>query len=71
LLLNRFLERLARTFNEGGASGLLMNHLSLGIGPEGCMRVSFNASDLMGKVEEEEYQVLLLRPCPMPIESPF
>lgn len=41
-------------FDEGGASGLLMNHLSLGIGSEGCMRVIFDASDPMGKVEEED-----------------
>ena len=41
-------------FDEGGASGLLMNHLSLGLGSEGCMRVIFDASDPMGKVEEEE-----------------
>jgi condensin complex subunit 2 len=41
-------------FDEGGASGLLMNHLSLGIGSEGCMRVIFDASDPMGKVDEEE-----------------
>lgn len=41
-------------FDEGGASGLLMNHLSLGIGSEGCMRVIFDASDSMGKVEEED-----------------
>ncbi|KDR67994.1 hypothetical protein GALMADRAFT_231631 [Galerina marginata CBS 339.88] len=41
-------------FDEGGASGLLMNHLSLGIGSEGCMRVIFDASDPMGKIEEEE-----------------
>ena len=41
-------------FDEGGTSGFLMNHLSLGIGSEGCMRVIFDASDSMGKVEEEE-----------------
>jgi len=41
-------------FDEGGASGLLMNHLSLGIGSEGCMRVIFDASDPMGKIDEEE-----------------
>ncbi|KAH9479636.1 Condensin complex subunit 2 [Psilocybe cubensis] len=41
-------------FDEGGASGLLLNHLSLGIGSEGCMRVIFDASDPMGKVEEED-----------------
>ncbi|KAJ3485576.1 hypothetical protein NLJ89_g11890 [Agrocybe chaxingu] len=41
-------------FDEGGAGGLLMNHLSLGVGSEGCMRVVFDASDPMGKVEEEE-----------------
>ena len=41
-------------FDEGGASGLLLNHLSLGIGSEGCMRVIFDASDPMGQVEEED-----------------
>ncbi|KAF8199101.1 condensin complex subunit 2/barren [Pholiota molesta] len=41
-------------FDEGGAGGLLMNHLALGIGSEGCMRVIFDASDPMGKVEEED-----------------
>ncbi len=28
-------------FDEGGAQGLLMNHLSLGVGSEGSMRVIF------------------------------
>jgi len=41
-------------FDEGGASGLLMNHLSLGIGSEDCMRVIFDGSDPMGTVDEEE-----------------
>lgn len=41
-------------FDEGGAGGLLMNHLALGIGSEGCMRVIFDASDPMGKVEDED-----------------
>ncbi|GLB41719.1 putative regulatory subunit of the condensin complex, a complex required for conversion of interphase chromatin into mitotic-like condense chromosomes [Lyophyllum shimeji] len=41
-------------FDEGGAQGLLMNHLSLGVGSDGGMRVVFDASDSMGKVEEEE-----------------
>ncbi|KAF8972668.1 condensin complex subunit 2/barren [Flammula alnicola] len=41
-------------FDEGGASGLLMNHLSFGVGSEGCMRVVFDGSDPMGKIEEED-----------------
>jgi condensin complex subunit 2 len=41
-------------FDEGGAQGLLMNHLSLGTGTEGGMRVVFDASDSTGKVDEEE-----------------
>ena len=43
-------------FDEGGAQGLLMNHLSLGVGADGGLRVVFDASDSMGKaaVEEEE-----------------
>jgi condensin complex subunit 2 len=41
-------------FDEGGAHGLLMNHLGLGVGSEGALRVIFDASDPMGKVGEEE-----------------
>ncbi|KAG6890973.1 hypothetical protein C0992_011732 [Termitomyces sp. T32_za158] len=41
-------------FDEGGAQGLLMNHLSLGLGSDGGMRVVFDAGDSMGKVEDEE-----------------
>jgi condensin complex subunit 2 len=41
-------------FDEGGAQGLLMNHLSLGVESNGGMRVVFDASDSTGKVEEEE-----------------
>lgn len=41
-------------FDEGGAQGLLMNHLSLGVGTEGCMRVIFDASDQMGKGKEDD-----------------
>jgi condensin complex subunit 2 len=40
-------------FDEGGAHGLLMNHLSLGVGSEGALRVIFDASD-SGKVGEDE-----------------
>jgi len=41
-------------FDEGGAQGLLMNHLSLGVGSEGSMRVIFDASDSMGKGRDED-----------------
>ncbi|EMD38910.1 hypothetical protein CERSUDRAFT_133533, partial [Gelatoporia subvermispora B] len=41
-------------FDEGGAQGLLLNHLSLGSGPEGSLRVIFDASDSMGKGDDEE-----------------
>ncbi|TFY75376.1 hypothetical protein EWM64_g8638 [Hericium alpestre] len=41
-------------FDEGGAHGLLMNHLSLGVGSEGGLRVVFDASDSMGKDGEDE-----------------
>ncbi|KLO19285.1 barren [Schizopora paradoxa] len=41
-------------FDEGGAQGLLMNHLSLGVGSEGTMRVIFDASDSMGKGRDED-----------------
>ncbi|KAL4063168.1 condensin complex subunit 2/barren [Scleroderma citrinum] len=45
-------------FDEGGAHGLLMNHLSLGVGSDANMRVVFDASDSMGRVMEEEDQEL-------------
>ncbi|CCM07077.1 uncharacterized protein FIBRA_09401 [Fibroporia radiculosa] len=41
-------------FDEGGAQGLLMNHLSLGVGSEGSLRVIFDASDSMGKDGKED-----------------
>ncbi|KAJ7257937.1 condensin complex subunit 2/barren [Mycena haematopus] len=41
-------------FDEGGAQGLLMNHLSLGTGSEAGLRVIFDASDCVGKVDEDE-----------------
>ncbi|KAF8998536.1 condensin complex subunit 2/barren [Cyathus striatus] len=41
-------------FDEGGAQGLLMNHLSLGWGSEGALRIIFDASDGKGRVEVEE-----------------
>ncbi|KAF9462939.1 condensin complex subunit 2/barren [Collybia nuda] len=41
-------------FDEGGAQGLLMNHLSLGMGSDGGLRVVFDASDSMGRVEEDK-----------------
>ncbi|EIW79209.1 barren [Coniophora puteana RWD-64-598 SS2] len=41
-------------FDEGGAQGLLMNHLSLGMGSSGGLRVVFDASDAMGRVAEDE-----------------
>ncbi|KAI8974563.1 barren [Trametes punicea] len=41
-------------FDEGGAQGLLMNHLSLTIAPDGSLRVVFDASDSVAKGGEEE-----------------
>ncbi|THU91518.1 barren, partial [Dendrothele bispora CBS 962.96] len=41
-------------FDEGGAQGLLMNHLSLGVGQDGGLRVVFDASDSVAKAEDEE-----------------
>ncbi|KAJ7224455.1 condensin complex subunit 2/barren [Mycena pura] len=41
-------------FDEGGAQGLLMNHLSLGTGRDASLRVIFDASDSVGKVDEIE-----------------
>lgn len=49
-------------FDEGGAQGLLMNHLSLGIGSEGSMRVIFDASDAMGKSKEEDEETADIEP---------
>ncbi|KAH8832311.1 barren [Flagelloscypha sp. PMI_526] len=43
-------------FDEGGAGGLLMNHLSLGIGTDGSMRVVFDAGDTMVALDDEEEQ---------------
>ncbi|KAI0044766.1 barren [Auriscalpium vulgare] len=34
--------------DQGGAMGLLMNHLSLGTGPDGALNIIFDASDLPG-----------------------
>lgn len=45
-------------FDEGGAQGLLMNHLSLGVGTDGSLRVVFDASDSRGRdTDEEELQM--------------
>ncbi|KAJ3528735.1 hypothetical protein NM688_g7955 [Phlebia brevispora] len=41
-------------FDEGGAHGLLMNHLALGVGPDGGLRVVFDASDSLPKDEDEK-----------------
>lgn len=41
-------------FDEGGAQGLLMNHLSLGVSPDGGLRVVFDASDSISKGEDDE-----------------
>ncbi|KAF9221380.1 barren [Gyrodon lividus] len=41
-------------FDEGGAHGLLMNHLSIGVGSDGGLRVVFDASDSMARVVDEE-----------------
>ncbi|KAI0031273.1 condensin complex subunit 2/barren, partial [Vararia minispora EC-137] len=41
-------------FDEGGAHGLLQNHLNLGVGSEGALRVIFDASDSMGKNADDD-----------------
>jgi len=43
-------------FDEGGAHGLLMNHLSLGVGSD-ALRIIFDASDSKRKVDEDEENV--------------
>lgn len=40
-------------FDEGGASGLLMNHLSLGSG-EDALRIIFDAGDSKRKMDDDE-----------------
>ena len=40
-------------FDEGGANGLLMNHLSLGMGPKAGMRVVFDASDSVPRDDDD------------------
>ncbi|TFY72916.1 hypothetical protein EVG20_g107 [Dentipellis fragilis] len=45
-------------FDEGGAHGLLLNHLSLGVGSEGALRVIFDASDSMGKDGEDDEDMI-------------
>lgn len=50
-------------FDEGGAQGLLMNHLSLGVGSEGSLRVIFDASDSMGKSKDEDEETPDVEPC--------
>ncbi|KAF9245289.1 condensin complex subunit 2/barren [Melanogaster broomeanus] len=41
-------------FDEGGAHGLLMNHLSIGVGSDGGLRIVFDAGDSMARVVDEE-----------------
>ena len=41
-------------FDEGGAQGLLMNHLGLTVTPDGSLRVVFDASDSIARDDEEE-----------------
>lgn len=45
-------------FDEGGAQGLLMNHLGIGVGTDGGLRIVFDASDSMAKVVDEEEPIL-------------
>lgn len=45
-------------FDEGGAHGLLMNHLGIGVGADGGLRIVFDASDSMAKVVDEEEPIL-------------
>ncbi len=47
-------------FDEGGAHGLLMNHLALGVGADGGLRVVFDAGDSLPRDGEE-----------LPIEEPL
>jgi condensin complex subunit 2 len=45
-------------FDEGGAHGLLMNHLGLGVGSECALRVIFDGSDSVRKAGEDEEDLL-------------
>ncbi|KAH9940947.1 barren [Epithele typhae] len=49
-------------FDEGGAQGLLMNHLGLTVAPDGSLRVVFDASDSVAKDEDEEEAAPLEEP---------
>src|ERR1700722_181347 len=51
--VNPLFKKTCADFDEGGAKGLLMNHLSLGLVSDGGMRVVFDASDSMGRIAEE------------------
>ncbi|TFK74925.1 barren [Pluteus cervinus] len=41
-------------FDEGGAQGLLMNHLGLGVGNDSALRVVFDAGDSMRMMDVDE-----------------
>lgn len=50
-------------FDEGGAQGLLMNHLSLGVGSDGSLRVVFDASDSVDRDLEMDDPEMLEPPA--------
>jgi condensin complex subunit 2 len=58
LSIDPLFRKTSEDFDEGGAHGLLMNHLGLGVGSEGALRVIFDASDSVGKVGEDEEDLL-------------
>lgn len=51
-------------FDEGGAQGLLLSHLALGLGPDGGLRVVFDASDSVAKGDEDE-EAFIEPPAPL------
>ncbi|KAF8661344.1 hypothetical protein AX16_001439 [Volvariella volvacea WC 439] len=44
-------------FDEGGAQGLLMNHLSLGVGSDSALRIVFDGGDQMGTQEDDQVDI--------------
>jgi condensin complex subunit 2 len=45
-------------FDEGGAQGLLMSHLALGVTEAGALRIVFDASDAQARATDEEEEDL-------------
>ncbi|KAF8920746.1 condensin complex subunit 2/barren [Mucidula mucida] len=53
-LVDPLFKKTCADFDEGGAQGLLMNHLSLGVGKDGGLRVVFDAGDSLSKGDDDD-----------------